>query len=200
MRAALLVLRGASCATLVAHTDTEDFAMSSKSATAEAPSHATQRVPSGLATGRVSSDTDRPEALERLEAFIGRWVTEGDTTPSNGEAPSSIFASDIYEWAPGGRFVLHTAYGRIGDVGVGALEIIGLDESGEQFTSYSFDHEGNALQESLTYDGRAWKWVGEHARCTATLSSDGRTFVAKHESSEDGEHWSPSMTVTLRKI
>jgi hypothetical protein len=34
-------------------------------------------------------------------------------------------ASDVYEWAPGGFFVHHVAYGRIGSLDVAGSEIIG---------------------------------------------------------------------------
>jgi hypothetical protein len=56
----------------------------------------------------------RPSALDRLDVFIGRWLTEGETV-ATAEAPSvRILASDVYEWGPGGRFIMHPAYGRIG--------------------------------------------------------------------------------------
>jgi len=59
--------------------------------------------------------------------LIGRWLTEGETVVAPGAAPVPIVASDVYQWAPGGHFVMHPAYGRIGNVGVGGLEIIGYD-------------------------------------------------------------------------
>jgi hypothetical protein len=37
---------------------------------------------------------------------------------------TTITTSDVYEWAPGGFFLLHTAYGRIGEFDVGGTEII----------------------------------------------------------------------------
>jgi hypothetical protein len=71
--------------------------------------------------------------LERLNVFIGRWLTEGETV-AEGTAPAlPIVASDVYEWAPGGHFLMHPAYGRIGSVAVGGLEVIGYDASTGQF-------------------------------------------------------------------
>jgi hypothetical protein len=49
--------------------------------------------------------------MERLSVFIGRWLTEGETAAEAGTPAASIVASDIYQWAPGGRFVMHPAYG-----------------------------------------------------------------------------------------
>jgi hypothetical protein len=63
----------------------------------------------------------------RLDVFIGRWLTEGETVASPDAPVMKIFASDIYEWAPGGFFILHTAYGRIGSMDVGGTEMIGYD-------------------------------------------------------------------------
>ena len=74
--------------------------------------------------------------LERLNVFIGRWLTEGETTPQDGTPAEPIVASDVYQWAPGGRFIMHPAYGRIGSVAVGGLEVIGYDASTGQFETH----------------------------------------------------------------
>ena len=90
----------------------------------------------------------RPSALDRLNAFIGRWLTEGETVATP-EAPSvRIFASDVYQWAPGGQFIMHPAYGRIGEQDVGGLEVIGYDPATDQFRTHCFDHTGNAITET----------------------------------------------------
>ena len=85
------------------------------------------RKTSSVARGRVANTLRRPTELEGLDVFIGRWLTEGETVGGREGSAMQIVASDVYEWAPGGRFVMHPAYGRIGDVGVGGLEIIGKD-------------------------------------------------------------------------
>jgi hypothetical protein len=92
--------------------------------------------------------TSRIPELERLNVFIGRWLTEGETV----SAPAApIVASDVYEWAPGGHFVMHPAYGRIGSMAVGGLEVIGFDASTGQFQTYFFDSNGNMVRETLSY-------------------------------------------------
>jgi hypothetical protein len=86
-------------------------------------------VVSGLEV--FSGPVRRPGPEHRaLDAFIGRWINQGRTTGP--DAPSvDIVTSDVYEWAPGGFFVLHYyAYGRIGDVDVGGIEVIGYDPDG----------------------------------------------------------------------
>jgi hypothetical protein len=47
-----------------------------------------------------TSSTSRPVALDRLEVFVGRWITEGSTAPSPEAPAAQIVASDVYAWAP----------------------------------------------------------------------------------------------------
>jgi Protein of unknown function (DUF1579) len=162
-------------------------------------SHRPSRAAIGVAAARPTSAA-RPAALERLEVFIGRWITEGETSAGPNSAPTRIVASDVYEWAPGGHFVMHPAYGRIGQVGVGGLEVIGYDPSTDQFRTHFFDSQGNVMTETLSCREGTWIWQGEHVRCTGVFSEGGTILTARHEHSEDGIHWVPSMTVTLRKV
>ncbi len=150
--------------------------------------------------GRVEGESHRPKELDLLEAFIGRWMTEGETV-ADGSAPAApIVASDVYEWLPGKHFMMHTAYGRIADIGVGGLEVTGFDHDTRQFKSHLFDSFGNATVHSLSYRDGKWYWQGTNTRCTSTTSDDGKTMVARHERSDDGVNWTHSMTVTLRRI
>src|SRR5262245_3443344 len=125
---------------------------------------------------------------------------EGQTVSQAGVPAEPIVASDTYQWAPGGQFVMHPAYGRIGSMEVGGLEVIGYDAATGQFHTYFFDSQGSASRETLFFRDGVWTWLGSHTRCKGVFSDDGRTLTARHERSDDGEHWTPSMTVTLRKI
>src|ERR1700684_3597043 len=71
-------------------------------------------------TGRTAPVPDgRHQALAVL---IGKWINEGRTIET-AEIPSvPILTSDVYEWAPGGFFVVHSAFGKIGDTSVGGVE------------------------------------------------------------------------------
>jgi hypothetical protein len=116
-----------------------------------------------------------------------------------GEIPSvPILTSDVYEWAPGGFFVVHSAFGKIGDSAVGGVEIIGVD--GEAYRSRFYDSFGNVHHSRLEIEGDVIRWTGDRTRCTVTLTDDGMTQVGRHESSADGVSWTASMDVTLRKI
>lgn len=139
----------------------------------------------------------RDRRHEALGVLIGRWINEGHTVGTAQAPPVEILTSDVYEWAPGGFFVVHSAYGRIGDASVGGVEIIGVD--GDAYSSTFYDSFGNVHTSRLEIDGDAMRWHGARTRCTATFADDGRTQVARHESSPDGVTWSASMEVTLRK-
>ncbi len=49
-------------------------------------------------------------------------------------------------------------------------------------------------------EGDVIKWIGDRTRCTVTMTDDGMTQVAHHESSADGVSWTASVDVTLRKV
>jgi Protein of unknown function (DUF1579) len=135
-----------------------------------------------------------------LSSLIGKWITEGETTPADGAQAVKIQASDIYEWVAGGFFVVHTAYGRVGDADVGGIEMIGYDSETKRFRTHFFDSQGNISTQDLTFQDGTWTWSGGHARATGVLSDDGRTMPTLHEWSDDGVNWRPSMDVTLRKV
>jgi hypothetical protein len=136
----------------------------------------------------------------RLDVLIGRWITEGHTVPSPGAPAARILASDVYEWAAGGFFVVHPAYGRVGDAEVGGVEIIGYDAESGSYRSQFFDSFGNISHSLLTVEGDTWTWSGERTRCTAVVSDNDKTFTAHHERSSDGVTWEASMEVVLRRV
>jgi hypothetical protein len=154
----------------------------------------------GVSTGRVPEQRERPPELEQLDVFIGRWVTEGETVAELEAPVMPIVASDMYQWLPGGYFVMHPAYGRIGTTGVGGVEIIGFDPATRQFQCFFFDSQGNTTRQTLSCRNGVWIWEGAHARCTGEFTDDRKTLTARHERSDDGVHWQPSMNVVLRKI
>ena len=135
-----------------------------------------------------------------LDVFIGRWINQGETIEDDGRPPVPILTSDVYEWGPGGRFVVHSAYGRIGDTDVGGLEIIRWDAESGRFRTHFFDSEGGLTCEELELRDGVWTWTGAATRVTATFSDDGTTQVADHERFDDAEGWVPSMSVTLHKV
>src|SRR5262245_44186679 len=133
-----------------------------------------------VAAGTVDGSATPSAAHKQLEALIGRWITTGHVRAPNGQADAAIAASDIYEWAPGGFFVVHTAYGTIGTQPVGGIEIIGYDPEAKHFITSFFDSQGNVTGEALSVDDRTWTWVGAEVRCTGALDERGERLVCRH--------------------
>lgn len=153
-----------------------------------------------VAAGRERTDRQaavRDERHEALDVLIGRWINEGRTVAAGGVPSVPILTSDVYEWAPGGFFVVHSAHGRIGGASVGGVEVIGVD--GDAYASTFYDSFGNVHTSRVEIDGDVIRWIGERTRCTVMLTDAGTTQVAHHESSPDGRTWTASMDVTLRK-
>jgi hypothetical protein len=100
----------------------------------------------------------------------------------------------------GNFFVIHPAYGRIGDVGVGGVEIIRFEHATGRYLAQFLDSQGNANTSDLISDGENWTWQGETTRCTGEFSADGRTLTAHHERRAENGSWVPSMEVVLTKV
>lgn len=120
---------------------------------------------------------------QRLEVFIGKWINKGHTIATADALSVKILTSDVYEWMPGEFFVLHTAYGRIGNVDVGGTEIISYDAVSKQYRSYFFDSQGHISTHELTGSG-----------------DDGKTQTAHHERLDEHGNWVGAMDVTLTKV
>jgi Protein of unknown function (DUF1579) len=143
---------------------------------------------------------ERSPDYRLLDVFIGRWINRGHTLDESGHPDQDILTSDVYEWMPGGFFVLHTAYGRIGEVDVGGVEIIGYDATSGIYRSYFFDSCGNAALDQLSQREGVWRWQGESRRATATFSDNGKVQTCEHERLGQGERWLPAMHVVLTKV
>jgi hypothetical protein len=50
------------------------------------------------------------------------------------ELRTPVLTSDVYERAPGGIFIVHSASGKIGETAVGGVEIIGVDREAYRST------------------------------------------------------------------
>jgi hypothetical protein len=137
---------------------------------------------------------------DALDAWVGRWINEGHMINDDGSPGPRITTSDVYEWAPGGFFILHSAYGRIGEFGVGGIEIIGHDEASGDYKSHFFDSQGNVIVSSLVARGDTWTYQGDTTRSTVDFSDNHRVQTVLHERTDDGTTYRPSMKVTLIKV
>ena len=88
----------------------------------------------------------------RLGALVGRWRSEGYIV---GDARLPITGTDVYEWLPGGFFLVHHVDVVIGDQKVQAIEIIGeYDPATDSFTARAYDNLGNVTIMRARVDDR----------------------------------------------
>jgi Protein of unknown function (DUF1579) len=137
---------------------------------------------------------------EALDVWIGRWINQGHMVEDDGRLGLTITTSDVYEWAPGGFFVLHTAYGRIGNFGAGGVEIIGFDETTGNYISYFFDSQSNVTTSTLVRRGDTWTYQGESTRSTVEFGESNHVQTVVHERTNDGQSYGVSMKVTLTRV
>ena len=89
---------------------------------------------------------------------------------------------------------------RIGDVGVGGVEIIGYDTASQKYRSHFFDSQGNLSVSELILNGENWIFQDADTRCTSVFSEDGKTQTAHHERRDQNGSWVPSMEMVLTKV
>jgi hypothetical protein len=102
--------------------------------------------------------------------------------------------------APGGRFVLHTAFGRAGEHGAGAIELIGAGDERGTFRAHLFGADGRVTIHRLTHEGTTWLYRCEHTRAVVNFDGEYRTQDAVHEYAADGRTFSVVSRVVLRKV
>jgi Protein of unknown function (DUF1579) len=170
----------------------------------------------------VSSDTGHPNsapspgpATRRLGALVGRWRSEGHIV---GDAPVPITGTDVYEWLPGGFFLVHHVDVVIGDQRVQAIEILGeYDPATDSFLGRAYDNLGNVTSMRARVDDHGvWTFTGggdvapvarpasattsDAVRSTLTVSADRSSMRAKWERSDDGSTWQPWMDMTFTRM
>jgi hypothetical protein len=153
--------------------------------------------------GGVRDDGERVtrpgRAHERLNIFVGKWKTEGQTRTSSVGPAARIAAVDTYEWFPGGFFLVHHVDARIGDDEIKVIEIIGYDDATGTYFTRSFDSQGNSGAYELSAGDGVWKFVGESERATLAVGGDRRTMTVSWERLDDSSRWVPWMDIKLTK-
>jgi Protein of unknown function (DUF1579) len=169
-----------------------------------------------------SRDTDHPNRAptpspqtQRLGALVGRWRSQGHIID---DPPVPIAGTDIYEWLPGGFFLVHHVDVVIGDQQVQALELIGpYDPASDAFTARAYDNLGNVtVMQARVDDQGVWRFTGGGdvaavarpasadasgaVRSTLTISPDRSGMTARWERSDDGASWQPWMDMTFTRM
>jgi uncharacterized protein DUF1579 len=161
-----------------------------------------------------TAPTPSPQT-QRLGALVGRWRSEGHIV---GEVPMPITGTDIYEWLPGGFFLVHHVDVVIGKQKVQALELIGeYDPATDSFTGRAYDNHGNiTIMRARVDEQGVWTFSGGGdvapvarpssadasgaVRSTLTVSPDRSGMTARWERSDDGVSWQPWMDMTFTRM
>ena len=136
----------------------------------------------------------------RLEAFVGRWRTEGRTAAGPSGPAAEIAGEDRYEWLPGGFFLVHRVDVRVGGERVSAIEIIGYDPASGTYPMHWFDGQGGSGTYRASLRDGVWTFAGESERFTGSFGDGGGTLTGSWERVEDGAGWVPWMEVRLTKL
>jgi hypothetical protein len=146
-------------------------------------------------------DPESSAALERLDALIGRWRTEGWTTEAPGVPADRIDAVDTYERLPAGA-LLHLVDAQVGDQKVEGAEIIGYDPARGGYVTQYFGSEGaNAYEASLVEgDGPlVWTMLSERDRFTGTFNAERDIITGHWDALDDDSTWRAWMDIILTR-
>jgi Protein of unknown function (DUF1579) len=141
------------------------------------------------------------DALQRLDALIGRWRTEGQTTDASGRPADRIDAVDTYERLPGGA-LLHLVDARVGDQKVRGAEIIGFDPARGSYLTQYFGSDGpSSYEASLIDKGGALVWTmrSNKDRFSGTFNDERNVITGHWDALDDDSTWQPWMDITLTK-
>ena len=156
-----------------------------------------------VATGASIPGTEH----KRLDVFVGNWSVEGQQYDGPFGPDAKIVAVESYEWLAGGFFLLRRLGGKLDSTEIACIEIIGFDESNQNYPRYTFYGNGktNEWQSRETDDG--WTVIGDSVmgdkslkvRCTIVFSDSGKEMTSKWEYSGDGSEWKTFWDVKATK-
>jgi hypothetical protein len=140
-------------------------------------------------------------ALERLDALIGRWKTEGRTSDASAGPAAQIDAIDTYERLPGGA-LLHLVDAQVGDQKVEGAELIGFDSARGSYVTQYFGSDGpSAYEADLVDDDGTLVWMmrSEKDRFRGTFNDERNVITGHWDALGDDSTWQPWMEVTLTR-
>jgi hypothetical protein len=140
------------------------------------------------------------DAMARWVGFVGIWETEGEIEGGSGSTTATFRASDVYEWLPGGHFLLHRFDADMPGGRTQGIEVIGHDGELDAYPMHSFDNAGNASVMHARLEGDTWTFLGKAIRFIGGFRDAGAVFAGTWQTrSSDDSAWTTWMTVTLRK-
>lgn len=147
--------------------------------------------------------------LQKLQVFVGKWNMEGQQYEGLYGPTAKIIAVQTYEWLEGGVFLIHRLRGNVGEQKIALIEIMGYDETIQQYPIHSFYNDGKTIEWESSEKNDTWTLTGHSqaegkilkVRCITVLSNSGSTMTGKWEQSDDcTEEWKTFWDVRSIKI
>ena len=151
------------------------------------------------------SEQDRPDALARLDVFVGEWALEGrfpDATDGTGRrSNSSSGPSTAGSWCSERT----CQYPKRQD----SLIIVFADPQTGGYSQHYYDSRGVIRRYGMSLDAGVWRLVRDAPdfspldfcqRFIGTFSDDRTTINGVWEKSFDGASWSHDFALTYRRI
>ena len=145
-----------------------------------------------------SKQPARPGAgHKRLNVFVGKWRAQGDSYGDGQQADDPRASAvpwtseEIYEWLPGGFFLLHRWDAQAGQRVFNGTEIIGYDAAKGRYFTRFFDNGGNYLDYLAEVDGGVWIFSEARTRATVTVEKGGKRMSFNWEWRNGGRKWLP---------
>jgi hypothetical protein len=154
---------------------------------------------------------NRPDALARLDVFIGDWSVEArfpDHQPApSGADGSRAMARSRFEWALGGQFLLQHTEIPIPEA-PDSLAIVGTDLVTGNYTQHYYDSRGVVRLYAMGFADGVWTLTREspdfspldfRQRFTGTFSEDENTITGAWEKCPDSGEWEHDFALTYRR-
>jgi hypothetical protein len=128
--------------------------------------------------------------------------------PAEAGPPADVRARAVFEWMPGGRFLVQRWEVSLPEAPDG-IAIIGFDDERETYLQHYFDSRGVARVYEMSFGDGVWKlWrdapdfspLSFSQRFTGTFSDDGDTIEGRWEISHDGSSWEHDFDLTYTRI
>ena len=147
------------------------------------------------------SNQKRSAAVQRLDAFVGKWKLEA-VFSRNPPFQAETVAS--FEWLDAERFFLVYRAGTP-DLDMPLTHaIIGADDTMDSYTMLYSDSRGVARLYQMSIQDGVWRqWRDDpsfYQRFSATFSEDASTIKGSWENSEDGINWNHDFELTYTRI
>ena len=153
---------------------------------------------------------NRPEALARLDIFVGEWVVEarfpGKSAPP-GAAGDGPVARSWFEWALDGQFLLQRTEVPVPEAPDG-LMIVSADPETGAYTQHYYDSRGVVRLYAMSFADGVWTLTREspdftplvfRQRFTGTFGADGNTISGAWETGHDDGQWEHDFALTYRR-